>query len=69
MNKLANTGVGRIKPAFGYDPLETQNLWHIVRQTRQMTPKKLVPDFIFKDECYAIMGACFEVYKDKGCGF
>ncbi len=24
---------------------------------------------IFKDECYAIVGACFEVYRDKGCGF
>jgi len=24
---------------------------------------------IFKAESYAIMGACFEVYKDKGCGF
>ena len=34
-----------------------------------MTPKKLVSDFIFKDECYAIIGACFTVYKDKGCGF
>jgi len=34
-----------------------------------MTPKKFVPDLIFKDECYAIVGACFEVYKDKGCGF
>ena len=34
-----------------------------------MTPKRLVSDFIFKDECYAIVGACFEVYKDKGCGF
>jgi GxxExxY protein len=34
-----------------------------------MTPKKLAPDFIFKDECYAIVGACFKVYKDKGCGF
>jgi GxxExxY protein len=34
-----------------------------------MTPKKLAPDFIFKEECYAIIGACFEVYKDKGCGF
>jgi hypothetical protein len=41
----------------------------LVRQTRQMTPKKLAPDFIFKEECYAIIGACFEVYKDKGCGF
>jgi GxxExxY protein len=26
-------------------------------------------DIIFKDESYAIMGACFEVYNDKGCGF
>lgn len=24
---------------------------------------------IFKNECYAIMGACFEVYKVMGCGF
>lgn len=34
-----------------------------------MTPKNIVPDLIYKDECYAIVGACFEVYKDKGCGF
>jgi GxxExxY protein len=26
-------------------------------------------ELIFKDEAYAIVGACFEVYKDKGCGF
>lgn len=26
-------------------------------------------DLIFKDESYAIMGACFEVYKGKGFGF
>lgn len=26
-------------------------------------------DLIFKHESYAIIGACFEVYKDKGCGF
>jgi GxxExxY protein len=24
---------------------------------------------LFKDEAYAMLGACFEVYKDKGCGF
>jgi GxxExxY protein len=24
---------------------------------------------VYKDESYAIMGACFEVYKEKGCGF
>jgi PD-(D/E)XK nuclease superfamily len=41
----------------------------MIRQTREMTPKNAVPDLIFKDECYAIIGACFEVYKDKGCGF
>ncbi len=26
-------------------------------------------DVIYKEESYAIMGACFEVYKEKGCGF
>jgi GxxExxY protein len=26
-------------------------------------------DVLFKDESYQIMGACFEVYKEKGCGF
>ena len=26
-------------------------------------------ELIYKDECYAILGACFEVYNDKGCGF
>jgi GxxExxY protein len=24
---------------------------------------------IYKEESYRIMGACFEVYKEKGCGF
>ena len=26
-------------------------------------------EIIYKDECYRIMGACFEVYKEKGSGF
>ena len=26
-------------------------------------------ELIYKEESYAIMGACFAVYKDKGCGF
>ncbi len=26
-------------------------------------------EVVYKDECYKINGACFEVYKDKGCGF
>jgi GxxExxY protein len=30
---------------------------------------KTNPELMLKDECYQVMGACFEVYKDKGCGF
>ena len=26
-------------------------------------------ELIYPDESYAIRGACFEVYKNKGCGF
>jgi GxxExxY protein len=26
-------------------------------------------ELIYKDESYRIMGACFEVYKEKCCGF
>ncbi|MGQ0637328.1 MAG: GxxExxY protein [Planctomycetaceae bacterium] len=26
-------------------------------------------DLIHKDETYAILGACFEVYREMGCGF
>lgn len=26
-------------------------------------------DLIYKDEAFKIVGACFEVYKDKGSGF
>ena len=26
-------------------------------------------EIIFKDESYQIMGACFEVYREMGCGF
>ena len=28
-----------------------------------------MPEFIHGDETHALLGACFEVYKDKGCGF
>ena len=24
---------------------------------------------VYKEDCYRIVGACFEVYKEKGCGF
>lgn len=26
-------------------------------------------EILFKDESYRVMGACFEVYKQMGCGF
>jgi GxxExxY protein len=26
-------------------------------------------EIIYKEESYNIIGACFEVYKEKGCGF
>ena len=26
-------------------------------------------DIVYKAESYAIMGACFEVYREMGCGF
>jgi GxxExxY protein len=26
-------------------------------------------DIVYAEECYQLVGACFEVYKDKGCGF
>ena len=26
-------------------------------------------EILFKEESYRIMGACFEVYKEMGCGF
>ena len=34
-----------------------------------MTRTELKPALVCKDECYSIVGACFAVYKDKGCGF
>ena len=26
-------------------------------------------EILYKEESYAVMGACFEVYREKGCGF
>lgn len=28
-----------------------------------------MPEIIYREESYRILGACFEVYKNKGCGF
>jgi GxxExxY protein len=29
----------------------------------------MLADIVYKDEAYAIVGACFEVYNEMGCGF
>lgn len=34
-----------------------------------MTRKGEKVELIYKDESYVIIGRCFAVYKDKGCGF
>ena len=34
-----------------------------------MTRKEDKTKLVYKEESYAIIGACFAVYKDKGCGF
>ena len=34
-----------------------------------MTRNEQKTELIYKDESYAIIGACFAVYRDKGCGF
>jgi GxxExxY protein len=34
-----------------------------------MTRTEEKAELIYRDESYAIVGACFAVYKDKGCGF
>ena len=43
-----------------------------IRERAQKKDKnkiKGMEDIVYKDESYKIIGACFEVYKQKGCGF
>ena len=35
----------------------------------QNTRNEQKTELIYKDESYAIIGACFAVYRDRGCGF
>ena len=39
------------------------------RNDPRNTRKDAKVALIYKEEAYRIVGACFEVYKDKGCGF
>ena len=38
------------------------------RESRELTRISMT-EIIYKNESYAIIGACFEVYNEKGCGF
>jgi GxxExxY protein len=42
--------------------LETTNHTNDTNEGKQM-------EIVYKEEAYAIMGACFEVYNEMGCGF
>jgi GxxExxY protein len=41
----------------------------LAHETHEMTRKEESRELIYKAESYAIVGACFAVYKDRGCGF
>jgi GxxExxY protein len=41
----------------------------LTHETREMTRTEEKPELIYKQESYAIVGACFAVYKNMGCGF
>jgi hypothetical protein len=41
----------------------------LTHEIHEMTRKEETTELVYKDESYAIIGACFEVYKHKGCGF
>jgi len=34
-----------------------------------MEDERKTMEIVYKDESYLIVGACFEVYNEKGCGF
>lgn len=39
------------------------------RPTEHTEYTEIMSQLIHEEETYAILGACFEVYKEKGCGF
>jgi len=41
----------------------------VAYETHEMTRKEEATGLIYKEESYAIVGACMAVYKNKGCGF
>ncbi|HYC73202.1 MAG TPA: GxxExxY protein [Opitutaceae bacterium] len=43
--------------------------WPTGQRRERKTMKALAQEFPYPDESYRIIGACFEVYNEKGCGF
>ena len=48
---------------------EETNMKDASNQKRIRLSEKMEARILFKDESYKIIGACFEVYKEKGSGF
>ena len=46
-------------PLFAYSAYSAVALHFLLMKT----------ELLFKEESYQIIGACFEVYREKGCGF
>ena len=40
-----------------------------ISQERGSGQQNVRKDIVFKEESYRVIGACFEVYKEMGCGF
>ena len=45
--------------------METTNFTNQTNQAK----KGEIMELLYKEEAYRIIGACFEVYNEKGCGF
>lgn len=48
--------------------INARSFWDSPQNTQKDTEMEK-GGFLYKDESYQILGACFEVYKEKGCGF
>ena len=58
----------RVPPFVGH---KSKGVFYLPAKYAKRREKKNcpMPEILFKDESYKIIGACFEVYKQKGCGF
>jgi GxxExxY protein len=41
----------------------------VINNAFRPNPERMSAEILYKEESYKIVGACFEVYREKGCGF